>query len=139
MMKTFKDVFGDTGELVPFGTKLYQVEEINKRFSAKKLEMVDDDGNRWYRYEEPPVQFNINEYKYVGCEYLIVNGRKPEIDDFAFGDPSYNNVIVYFFETIDAEGVTYAEDFAYDEQFDWWFFSIDDAEAFIKERKDKLL
>lgn len=49
-----------------FGDKVYRVNENNTSFSRKRLTMVDEQGNEWYRYDTPRWEYSIDEIVYCG-------------------------------------------------------------------------
>lgn len=49
-----------------FGDKIFHIVEDLNTLSRKKINMVDNDGIEWYRYDKPTWSYSIKEYTYVG-------------------------------------------------------------------------
>ncbi len=64
------------------GDLIYTVEEIYNWIngSQKKLTMMDDEGNEWYRYDKPSVEYYVATWEVKGKLTQLFEGELPDND-----------------------------------------------------------
>ena len=108
-----------------FGDVIYVVNETNNAFSKKRITMIDENGTEWYRYDREHREYSIAEIVYCGRvefqefgEVRFSEDRQTEIH-FKYPDGQiYNKYLQDIYE------------------FKEWFHTQEEAEAYIKERKE---
>lgn len=65
------------------GDKVYVVKEKNNIFSRKKIEMTDENGVRWHRYDKLLWDYEVQEVEYCGKVTYQVEGEiSPHYRDY---------------------------------------------------------
>lgn len=90
------------------GERVYFVKPKFQR--VERMYMLDDEGNRWYRYPEPSVKYSIEEYQLVGTMTEVWEGEPVDDSDNRRSRPeteyhfkslgSYPGMIVYSTDTV---------------------------------------
>ena len=83
--------------MLQIGSKIFEVVEKNNIFSKNRLTMVDEEGNEWYRYDKPNLEYFIKEWTVVGLVQYHVKGELVE-----FVDPVHDGELEYHLR--DGEG-----------------------------------
>lgn len=108
-----------------FGDVVYAVKETNNAFSKKRITMIDENGIEWYRYDREHWEYSITEIVYCG---------RVEFQEFGevwFGEDRQTE---FHFKYPDGQiFIEYLKDIC---EFEQWFHTREDAEAYIKERKE---
>jgi len=104
-----------------FGDKVYIVKQINNVFNRNRIEMLDDDGNVWHRYDKPNFEYEIEELEYCGLARCIEQGEvrfdEERLDTYHFRYPDGS---IY---------PEYAEDLF---EIDYWVSSEAEAKEYVK-------
>lgn len=111
---------------IKFGDKIYVVNEINNAFSKKRITMTDENGVEWYRYDRAHWEYNIKELEYCGKVTYTEEG------EIRFDEDRFTE---YHFRYPD--GQIYPEYDYEDEHNENWFYTIDEAQKYVKKMKEK--
>jgi hypothetical protein len=94
-------------KMFKIGERVYFVKPKFQR--VERMYMLDDEGNRWYRYPEPSVKYSIEEYQLVGTMTEVWEGEPVDDSDNRHSRPeteyhfkslgSYPGMIVYSTDT----------------------------------------
>lgn len=112
------------------GDKVYVVKETNNVFSRKKLEMTDEHGVRWYRYDKLLWDYEVEEVEYCGKVTPIVEG------EIRFDEDRH---VEYHFKHADGQiypEYVWAEDPLELEDPDIWFSTRQEAERYANHMKE---
>ena len=109
-----------------FGDTIYVVNEKNNAFSKKRITMIDENGNEWYRSDRDYWEYSVAQIVYCGRvefhefgEVRFDEDRQTELH-FKFSDGQINS--------------DYLDDVAECEE---WFHTQEEAEAYITELKEE--
>lgn len=112
------------------GDIIYTVEEIHNWINGRqhRLTMIDDEGNEWYRYDKPSIEYHVENWLVKGKVTQQFDGELPENENI--GD---------YTDTIFVENVKTQEQNTLIERcgtpFENVFVDIGDAEAAKDELK----
>ena len=112
-------------ENMKFGDTVYIAKETNNSFSAKRITMVDADGNEWHRYDRDRWTFSIEEITYCGKVTFIEEG------DVRFDEERFTE---YHFRYPDGQ-IYYEQEGTDEHHLEHWFYTKDEAEILIEELK----
>lgn len=116
-------------ENMKLGDKVYIVKETNNAFSSEKIEMIDEDGIHWYRYDKLLWDYHVEEVEYCGKVTYNVEGEIRFDKDrhleyhFKYGDGQIYPEYVW------------AED-PWVEDPELWFATREEAEKYASEMKE---
>jgi hypothetical protein len=112
-------------EELNFGDKIYVVDEKNNAFTKKKIQMIDNSGNKWFRYDRDNWEYSIEEREYCGKVTFVEEGEvrfdEDRLTEYHFRHPS---------------GQIHGEtDPSWPEDFNDWFTTREEAEKYIELKK----
>lgn len=62
-------------ETLPIDTSFYHVRKKFNSFTANRYTFVDENGNTWHRYDKPPSEYVVLEYKLLGRLKKVLEGK----------------------------------------------------------------
>ncbi len=104
-----------------FGDRVYVVNEKNNAFTKKKIEMTDEDGITWFRYDRDHWEYSIVELEYCGRVTFAEEGLVQE---------DQNRNTEYHFLYPDGK-IEPEYDYKRPGDFVDWFYTVAEAEAYI--------
>jgi hypothetical protein len=108
-----------------FGDRIYVVDEQNNAFIKKKIHMTDESGNTWFRYDRDHWEYSISEIVYCGKVTYVEEGKVRFSED---------RLIEYHFLHPDGQ-IYYENEPGYNDDFDNWFTTREEAEKYIDYRR----
>jgi hypothetical protein len=112
-------------EELKFGDRIYIVDEKNNAFSKKKIKTVID-GIEWFRYDRDQWEYSISEIVYCGKVTYVEEGKVRFSED---------RLTEYHF--LYPDGQIYDEkEPGYNDDFDDWFTTREEAEKYIQNLRE---